>query len=108
MRGGVVSSSRSDFFRVAIMIIAIDWDNTITRDVALFKAFIELANQSGHKTIVITGRQPNDQIVPPFPIEVIYAGDRWKRDAAAAAGYAVDIWIDDSPGVIMPQQKLEW
>lgn len=90
------------------MIIAIDWDKTITADLVLFQAFVELANQRGHKAIVVTGRHAHDPIEAPFVIEVIYAGDKWKHDAAAEAGYVVDIWIDDCPGMIMPPQKLVW
>ena len=90
------------------MIIAIDWDKTITADPELFGGFIESALARGHTAIIVTGRQAHDTIVPPWPIEVIYAGNEWKQGAALAAGYKVDIWIDDMPGMIMPSQKLEW
>lgn len=90
------------------MIIAIDWDHTITAAPGLFKSFIDLAVAGGHKVIVVTGRQSHDQVVPPWPIEIIYAGSEWKKDAAEKAGYIVDIWIDDQPGHIEPSRKLDW
>ena len=80
------------------MIIAIDWDKTITADPGLWNEFIDLASARNHTVIVVTGRQEHDPVVPPWPIEVIYAGSRWKIDAAKSAGFEVDIWIDDHPG----------
>ena len=90
------------------MIIAIDWDKTFTVDPGLFSLFINGALDRGHKCIIVTGRQKSDPVVPPFEIPIIYAGNEWKNDAALAAGYKVDIWIDDMPGMIMPCQKLQW
>jgi hypothetical protein len=90
------------------MIFGIDWDKTITAEPGLFKIFIDAARERGHTCIIVTGRQEHDKIVPPWPMVIIYAGNEWKCDAALKAGYKVDVWIDDMPGVIMPSQKLEW
>lgn len=90
------------------MIIAIDWDHTITNDPELFKAFIQLAIHRGHEPIIVTGRKASQPIESPLAIPVIYADDEWKRVAALKAGYKVDVWIDDSPGLIEPAKKLSW
>jgi hypothetical protein len=91
-----------------MLTIAIDWDHTITAAPGLFKDFIDLAKAQGHTVIVITGRQSSDSVVPPWPIEIVYAGSEWKKTAAKNAGYIVDIWIDDQPGHIEPCRKLQW
>ena len=91
------------------MLIAIDWDHTITADPDLWRNFIDHASAKGHQVIIVTGRQKTDPIVTRWPIEVIYAGNEWKKDAVANAGYPiVDIWIDDNPGTIEPGKKLVW
>ena len=34
---------------------------------------------------------------------LVFAGEAWKRQAAEAAGYPIDVWIDDHPEYIGPQ-----
>ena len=36
-------------------------------------------------------------------IPIVFAGGTWKREAAHDAGYPVDIWIDDAPEYVAPQ-----
>ena len=88
------------------MIIGIDFDGTITRDPDLWYAFIAAARQRGHAVIVVTGRKER----PPVPnaLAVIHARGDFKCAAARRAGFKVDVWIDDEPGLIEPQRMLEW
>ncbi len=88
------------------MIIGIDYDGTITADPEMWYALIATAKKRGHTVIVVTGREDR----PPVPegIEVIHARGVFKRTAARRAGYRVDVWIDDEPGLIEPQRLLMW
>jgi hypothetical protein len=91
------------------MIIAIDYDNTFTLDPDLFRDMAQRFQRRGHRVIVITGRSDED----PWGTEVrtmvrdlcpiVFAGLSWKREAAIAEGYIVDVWIDDMPEYIGPQ-----
>ena len=99
------------------MTIALDYDNTYTRDPDLWDRFITDCGRNGHLVICVTNRPwaPNTtktERVPCVimkdeegtlsfePIPIICAGDQFKLDAARAAGYSVAIWIDDMPGTI--------
>lgn len=92
------------------MIISVDYDNTYTADPELFTQIIKLLQAAGHTVICVTGR--NDAISQPVLdsigklIPCVFAGGEWKRDAAAKAGYKVDIWIDDDPTYIGKQILL--
>jgi len=61
--------------------------------------------------VLVTGREDRDDT--PYPaaevrslvgsrIPTVFAGAMYKEKAAIAAGYPVDIWIDDKPGFISP------
>ena len=95
------------------MIIAIDYDDTFTRDTLLWRNFIELAQKLGHEVVCITNRrnppvQGTGEDLLPEEVQVICADDRFKKVAALQAGYQVDIWIDDNPGSIGQSNKLQW
>jgi hypothetical protein len=88
------------------MTIAIDLDNTWTADPALWSRFYREALAAGHCIIMVTARR--DPIseeerrrysLPPF-MKIIYTAGDFKEKHARAAGYKVDIWIDDTPGMI--------
>lgn len=100
------------------MIFGIDYDGTFSRDPKLFRAFVALLRTSGHDCVLVTGR--SDDLVTPGGISrwgddvrrgvgnlmpIVFAGLRWKKQAAKEEGYAVDVWIDDNPEYIGPQDK---
>lgn len=91
------------------LLISIDYDHTYTADPDFWDAVIEMAKLHGHDFICITNRPwvPNTtqtERVPDIPI--IAAADQLKQDAAALAGYKVNIWIDDTPGSIQQTVQL--
>lgn len=94
------------------MIIAIDYDNTYTVDPEFWNKFILEAEEAGHKVICVTGRDNledwarsvNESIGKLCP--VVFAGSRWKREAALAQGWKVNVWIDDMPEMVGPQNLL--
>jgi hypothetical protein len=91
------------------MIIAIDYDNTYTADSETFNKLIILFQSAGHTVICLTGRGEEETFSRPVKntigklIPIVFAGTKWKREAAKEAGYQVDIFIDDMPESIGPQ-----
>ena len=92
------------------LVISIDYDQTFTEAPGLWLSFIEEACELGNTVIMTTRRADNDAnraevmsaIGPDSDMAaVIFAGpDSNKRDAARAAGYEVDVWIDDTPSTV--------
>lgn len=88
------------------MIIAIDYDDTYTKDPDLWLAFIEKAQARGHKVILVTMRD-NAEAGPSwgpiderllFVVDHVYYTDLVaKKRHLANLGITVDIWIDDMP-----------
>jgi hypothetical protein len=88
--------------------VSLDFDGTFTAAPGLWRSFIQDATTRGTRVVCITRREDTEenrsQLLAAFG-DVYAALDRvvmcgvatQKRDAAAAAGLEVDIWIDDSP-----------
>ena len=92
-----------------IMTIAFDIDGTWGTDPNLFWAIARVFEVKGWTVIVVTGaEQPTDKLerlrLTNYPI--VYALGILKRDAARAAGYSVNVWVDDMPGTIEPCRIL--
>lgn len=91
------------------MLVAIDYDGTWAAMPDVFRKFVESLRAAGHEAICVTGRIDSgimgdvvrSSINGLMPI--VFAGSKWKVDAAKEAGYNVDIWIDDNPSMIAPQ-----
>jgi HK97 family phage prohead protease len=90
--------------------ISVDYDDTFSAAPGLWLSFIEEACEAGN-TVILTSRRedtPENQAQILAAIgegsylsAVILAGpDSTKRDAAMAAGFEVDIWIDDEPSTV--------
>ncbi len=91
------------------MTIAIDFDNTWTADVALWRAFAIDAKKRGHDVIIVTARCGwSEDMARHFDGEVplYYTGGKLKLHAMEFVGIAVYIWIDDVPGSIVPCRML--
>lgn len=94
------------------MIIAIDYDNTYTADPESFNKVIAIFQEAGHDVICVTGRDDGVLGVPVRNsigklIPVIFAGSTGKREAARKRGYIVDVWVDDTPGMIDPLYEIK-
>ena len=90
-----------------IKCIAIDFDDTYTSDTRLWH-YIILTLQSAEITVICaTARSwseanERDMLVElPNKVKVVFCGNQYKRDATLAAGYDVQIWIDDTPEAIV-------
>ncbi len=101
------------------LIIAVDFDGTWTADPTLWRAFYDFLSLRGHVMIIATGRtQPKTEEEKerwreerarqqlPSGVEVIYCGSRFKEEALRAAGWNVNVWIDDMPGMIQECRLL--
>lgn len=94
------------------MNIAIDYDDTFSADPEGWIEVIKLMELRGHKFICVTGRSNEGEFGKPVIkaidgiIPIVFAGQQWKNKAAEAAGYKIDIWIDDSPLSIGKQTMI--
>lgn len=95
------------------MTIALDFDETFTRDPELWSGFVRMAAKRGHRPVLITsrsdvgemGREVREALAREGLtwLDIIFAGRTMtKYDAAVKAGLSVDVWVDDMPNLIMP------
>lgn len=99
----------------------VDFDDTITADKESFGKIFRVLQEAGHTVVVVTGRSPIDNwkieaektirdlclIYDLVPIEIVFAGPSWKKEAATIKGHSIDIWIDNSPEYIGKQWLLK-
>jgi hypothetical protein len=88
------------------MRIAIDFDETLTADAALWRGFVDLCRAGGHNVICVTARRGTDENRETLgewmeshglTIPVFFTSLGSKVDYMTKAGLKVDIWIDDDP-----------
>ena len=95
------------------MIIAIDYDGTITEDLKMFVGIIALIKKSGHTPIIVTMRYryEEDNILNNMvsklgnDVSVYYTCRKAKKDFMLSLGISVNIWIDDRPDWIFNDAK---
>jgi rfaE bifunctional protein nucleotidyltransferase chain/domain len=90
------------------MSIAIDYDNTITKDVGFWKFFISDCISFGKNPIIVSCRTDNKEnrkeiasVLFPLIIPILLTSHQSKIDFAKRVGYDFDIWVDDSPKSIL-------
>ena len=87
------------------MKIALDFDDTYTRDPVLWDKFIDDTKNRGHDIRIVTFRKPSmtdpalDYLSRSIP--VIFTDYTQKRKFTNDMGWFVDVWIDDSPEFIV-------
>ena len=90
------------------MRIALDFDETFTKDPAFWIAFIRASEMQRHYVAIVTIRdQDHDGINwssvgmggPPCP--VIWCDGHPKKEFCEALGQKFDVWIDDNPHSIV-------
>jgi hypothetical protein len=84
--------------------LAIDFDHTWTADPHGWKAWHDIMVERGHIVLLATGRSgwSDDMSRAHLPAEmpIVYCGRDLKEHATRKAGWVVNIWIDDMPGMI--------
>lgn len=87
------------------MLIALDYDDTYTRDTLMWDQFIRLAIASGNSVICVTMRHEGESADVRESIGRLCAiyctGRRAKLEYMTAIGRIPDVWIDDSPMFIV-------
>jgi hypothetical protein len=87
------------------MNIALDFDDTYTRDPVMWDQFISLVQSRGHDIRIVTFRKRSmndaalDYLATKMP--VIFTEFTQKRAFTNKMGWIVDVWIDDSPEFIV-------
>lgn len=93
------------------MTIGIDFDGTWTEDPALWRDFTLAAMRKGHRVVMVTARRewaPDMQRHGiPGTMQIIYTNHQLKEQAALKAGVRVDVWIDDTPGMIQDCRVIQ-
>jgi len=92
------------------LVMSLDYDNTFAAAPGLWLSFAYEACEAGNTVVMISRREdtPENRAeieaaigTESYISQIILCGpDSSKRDAAAAAGIAVDIWIDDTPSTV--------
>ena len=89
------------------VLIAIDFDLTLTADAELWRRFLEDVRQLGHRCVCVTARRDTDENrttvsewmqMHGIDIPVFFTSLGSKVDFMQKRGMKVDIWIDDQPG----------
>lgn len=83
------------------MRIALDYDDTYTQDPRLWNNFVQDAFDKGHEIMVVTFRSPDLPIDHDIGIPVYYTSWKAKRQYMELQGIDIDVWIDDSPELIL-------
>jgi hypothetical protein len=84
------------------MIVAIDYDETITENVGAWKEIIKTMNFMNFTVLCVTYRQPDCDPheldwLKGYVEEIIFTGQTAKRKFCIEQGWEVDVWIDDEP-----------
>ena len=84
------------------MNIALDYDNTYTRDPILWNVFVANAIGLGHKVYCVTMRSPEEGLQVFHDLSgkvdgIFFTNRRAKKDFMFEQGISIDVWIDDMP-----------
>lgn len=83
------------------MLIALDFDDTYTKDPYLWDDFINNAKNRGHKVICVTMRfeEEGKEVIESIGrrCNIIFTERQSKEKFLKKMGIKPDIWIDDSP-----------
>lgn len=89
------------------MLIALDFDETVTLDPSFWGGFIRLAEQRGYEVIVVTYRFDSSTLNADIEefcmennIQFYCTGGEAKRIFMEKEGIYPSVWIDDNPWTI--------
>ena len=99
------------------LVISLDYDRTFTAAPGLWRSFVSMATNAGNKVVCISRRENDEanreelrQAFADLEVSdlILCGSNTQKRDAAAKAGVAVDVWIDDYPeGIVAAPAAAE-
>ena len=88
------------------MLIAIDFDDTLTADPIMFRTLIAVLKSFGHHAVCVTARRDTDENLEwvsdwmrenDIDLYTHYTALASKVEHMERIGVKVDIWIDDDP-----------
>jgi HK97 family phage prohead protease len=88
------------------LVISLDYDRTWTAAPGLWRSFVGMATAAGNRVVCISRRENDEANREELRLAfadlevsdlILCGSNTQKRDAAAAAGLAVDVWVDDYP-----------
>ena len=83
------------------MDIALDYDETITRDPAFWGSFVKLVRAHGHKVSIVTMRYAHEPVDHHFDCPVFYTNRELKRPFMYREHQKhFHVWIDDNPDAV--------
>lgn len=89
------------------MNIALDFDDTFTRDPDFWLKFVLLCRNHGHRIYCVTARDTNgsEEVFRELGQYIgeencFFTGMKAKRSFMWRQGIIIDVWIDDNPGAI--------
>lgn len=94
------------------MLIALDYDDTFTRDPEAWLGFAKLMKSRGHEVIGVTMRYPGEasgmdsRYADACP-KTHFTGRQAKKQYLEGKGVFPHIWIDDTPEWILVSAKEE-
>lgn len=84
------------------MVIAIDYDDTISINNEMWVEIINVFQSYGHKVVCVTYRQPDCdphelEWLEQHDVEVFFTSQTSKSEFMERCGLEIGIWIDDDP-----------
>jgi len=96
------------------MNLALDYDDTYTRDPIFWDLMIDLAQSRGHKVYCVTARSDShsDEVYDALGRSlgndaILFTSGVAKRSYAYSQGINIDVWIDDNPNMITTGIKVD-
>ena len=99
------------------LLISLDYDRTFTAAPGLWRSFVGMATAAGNRVVCISRRSDDEANREELRLAfadlevadlILCGSETQKRDAAAKAGLAVDVWIDDYPeGIVAAPAAAE-
>lgn len=94
------------------MRIALDYDDTYTKDPTLWNKFINLVRSRHHEIVICTcrGTLYNEDMIFPSNMIIYYTSGKSKKPYMESIGIKIDVWIDDCPEMLLdvPLSEEEW
>ena len=91
------------------MIIALDYDGTMTEDIEAWLDFIDLMEDAGHTIYIVTMRYPSEGLPIGFSrMQVVFTSRKAKKPFLDALGIHVNVWIDDHPQAVFMDAEQIW
>lgn len=94
--------------------VAIDFDSTFSALPETWTYIVDRLAYVGVLTICATNRDDTDlnrdllQAVLPKGMQIVFCGNRYKREVCEAAGFDVWVVIDDQPEAWVPRPEPIW